>query len=222
MLPFTAEQFFGVFRTYNEAIWPIQIAAFILGGVAVALAWRAGAIWSSRVIAHLLALMWAWTGIAYFWFHFVAITPVALAFGGLFLVQSALFLHTGATRTCLRFGHKPGAATALGTVLIVYSAILYPLLGVWAGHSYPQLPLFGVTPCPVTIFTFGMLLLTITRVPRMLLVIPFVWSLIGGTAAFLLGVPQDWVLLIGGPAATATILLRDHGKRQIDSMEPAR
>ena len=29
---------------------------------------------------------------------------------------------------------------------------------------------------------------------RWLLAIPFIWSLIGGSAAFLLDVPQDWVL----------------------------
>jgi uncharacterized protein DUF6064 len=44
------------------------------------------------------------------------------------------------------------------------------------GHRYPEMPMFGVTPCPVTIFTFGLLLLTVRPVPRSLFVIPFVWS----------------------------------------------
>src|SRR5260370_12258317 len=35
------------------------------------------------------------------------------------------------------------------------------------------MPMFGVTPCPVTIFTFGLLLLTVCPVPRWLFVIPF-------------------------------------------------
>jgi hypothetical protein len=29
-------------------------------------------------------------------------------------------------------------------------------------------------------------------------IIPVIWSLIGGSAAFLLGVPQDWPLLVSG------------------------
>ena len=33
MLPFTAEQFLAVFVNYNNAIWPSQIAAYLLGGV---------------------------------------------------------------------------------------------------------------------------------------------------------------------------------------------
>ena len=33
MLPFTPEQFLAVFVNYNNAIWPIQIAAYLLGGI---------------------------------------------------------------------------------------------------------------------------------------------------------------------------------------------
>ena len=69
--------------------------------------------------------------------------------------------------------------------------------------------MFGVTPCPVTIFTFGLLLLTMRPVPRGLLVIPFVWSLIGGSAAVLLYVPQDWLLLVSGCIAAVLMVFRD-------------
>ncbi len=37
-LPFTVEQFFSVFGSYNTAIWPVQIIAYLLGACAVALA----------------------------------------------------------------------------------------------------------------------------------------------------------------------------------------
>lgn len=90
--------------------------------------------------------------------------------------------------------------------------VLYPLAGMWAGHRYPELPMFGITPCPLTLFTFGLLLLTTAPVPRPLLVIPFVWSLIGGSAALLLGIPQDWVLLFSG-VPIPTLLLRDRARR---------
>jgi hypothetical protein len=68
------------------------------------------------------------------------------------------------------------------------------------------MPMFGITPCPLTIFTFGMLMLTNAPVPRRLLVIPVAWSLIGGSAAFLLDVPQDWLLLFSGLAAVPIVL----------------
>jgi hypothetical protein len=60
------------------------------------------------------------------------------------------------------------------------------------------MPMFGITPCPVTIFTFGVFLLAAAPVSRRLFVIPVIWSLIGGSAAFLLQVPQDWLLLFSG------------------------
>ena len=40
MLPFTPEQFLAVFVNYNNAIWPIQIAAYFFGAIAVALLFR--------------------------------------------------------------------------------------------------------------------------------------------------------------------------------------
>jgi hypothetical protein len=94
---------------------------------------------------------------------------------------------------------------------VIYASVIYPLIGLWTGHGYPGMPMFGITPCPVTIFTFGLLLLTTAPVSRWLLPIPFIWSLIGGSAAFLLGVPQDWLLLVSG-IAIVLIVLRDHGR----------
>jgi hypothetical protein len=70
--------------------------------------------------------------------------------------------------------------------------------GSFVRHAAAALPSFGVTPCPVTIFTFGCLLLTTAPVPWWVLVVPVLWSLVGGSAAFLLRVPQDMVLLVSG------------------------
>lgn len=67
------------------------------------------------------------------------------------------------------------------------------------------MPMFGITPCPVTIFTFGLFLLTTKPIPRRLLVIPVIWSLIAGSAAFLLAMPQDWLLLVSGVAVLALL-----------------
>ncbi len=74
--------------------------------------------------------------------------------------------------------------------------------------------MFGITPCPVTLFTFGLFLLTTEPVPRRLLVIPVIWSLIGGQAAFRLGMTQDWILLFSGLTVIA-ILRRDTERRRV-------
>jgi hypothetical protein len=213
MLPFTTEQFLAGFVNDNNAIWPIQIAAYLLGGIGVALLFRETRV-ADRVIAGILAAMWLWTGFGYHGLSFSMINKAAYVFAALFIVQGCYFIYAGVFRRQLRFGLRPGAAAWGGAALVAYAAIIYPLIGVATDHRYPEMPMFGVTPCPVTIFTFGMLLLTAGPVPRWILVIPVVWSLIGGSAAILLKVPQDWLLLIGGCIALTLIIFRDRQAMQ--------
>jgi hypothetical protein len=206
MLPFTRDQFIGVFADYNAAVWPVQVLAYLLGLAMVLAVWRRfGA--RDRFIAGGLGVMWLWTGVAYHWLHFASINSAAMVFGALFAIQGVLFLYA-AVRGTLKFGPGGGVSMGLGAALALYALALYPLLGVLAGHAYPAMPMFGITPCPVVIFTFGLLLLTTTHVSRWLLVIPLLWSLIGGSAAFLLGIPQDWVLLVSA-VAVPIIVMRD-------------
>jgi hypothetical protein len=210
VLPFTSEQFLAVFVNYNNAIWPVQIGAYLFGGAAIALTFR-GTSNADRMIAGILAAMWLWTGIGYQGLFFSVINKAAYVFGGLFVVQSAYLVYSGVYRDRIGFGFRSNAASWVGVAFVAYAAIVYPLIGVSIGHPYPAMPMFGVTPCPLTIFTFGMLLLT-TRLPsRWLLVIPFVWSLIGGSAAVLLRVPQDWFLLVSGFIAVPMVAVRGSG-----------
>jgi hypothetical protein len=218
MLPFSPEQFLIVFVNYNHAIWPIQFAAYLLGGIAVVLLFRKVPE-SDRAIAGILAAMWLWTGFFYHGIWFAVINKAAYVFAALFMVQGCYFIYAGVYRHQLRFGIRRGLAAWAGAAFVAYAAVVYPLIGMATGHPYPAMPMFGVTPCPVTIFTFGMLLLTIGPVPRGLLAIPVVWSLIGGSAAILLNVPQDWLLLLSGYIAVLLTIVRD--RRAIRSVGPA-
>jgi hypothetical protein len=211
MLPFTRGQFLAVFADYNTAVWPAQVVAYVLGLVVVAALLRPS-LQTHRVVAGVLAAMWVWTGVAYHGLFFARINPVALAFGVLFVVQGVLFVIAGVTGRRLVFGRaatgSAGLASVPGWLLVAYAAVVYPLIGQSTGHPYPMQPMFGITPCPVTLFTFGVLLLTAAPVPRWQLFIPLAWSLVGGSAAFMLGVPQDWPLLFSG-LAIVLLVLRD-------------
>lgn len=219
MLPFTREQFVDVFARYNGVVWPAQVVAYLIGlalVVALTQAGRGSERGSERAvdggIGAGLALMWAWTGVAYHGLFFAAINKAAPAFAALFVAQGLLFAHA-AWHGHLHFAPAHGAAGWLGWALIAYAALLYPLIGMVAGHGYPQMPMFGITPCPVTLFTFGVLLLAKPPLPRSLLVIPFLWSLVGGSAAFLLAVPQDWPLLASSFIAVY-LFVRGRGARR--------
>lgn len=131
MLPFTREQFLGVFADYNTAVWPAQGVAYLLGLVAALL--RPSPL-RHKFVATALAAMWVWTGVAYHGLFFARINPVALGFGALFVVQGVLLVIAGAAERRLVFGRSTGLTPVLGWVLVVYAAVLYPLLGHSTGH----------------------------------------------------------------------------------------
>jgi hypothetical protein len=93
----------------------------------------------------------------------------------------------------------------LGGGLVLYALVVYPLVGRVLGHGYPAAPTFGV-PCPLTIFTIGLLLSSRDRRSRVLLVIPVLWAIVGGSAAFLLAVPQDLGLIAAAVLAAIGVL----------------
>jgi hypothetical protein len=197
VLPFSNEQFLAVFASYNEDIWPAQVIAYGAGTVALVAALARMREGAGRIVSWLVAGLWLWTGVAYHAFYFASINPAAHAFAALFVAQAALLL---AYARRLQYSGPADLTAGAGMLFVGYAAVLYPLVGAGFGHVYPRVPVFGVTPCPVTLFTLGLLLIA-ARAPWSLFVIPVVWSLIGGSAAILLNVPQDWPLLIGGMLA---------------------
>lgn len=209
-MPFTAQQFLNVFAAYNAAIWPAQVPLYLLGILAAVLAARQ-AEWTGRLVTGVLALYWLWMGALYHLVFFRPINPAALVFGALFIVQGLLFSFAAA-RGSLSFGPPQGWSGVLGAAFIAYALVIYPLIGTLSGHAYPRAPLFGVAPCPTAIFTFGILLWARTRVGASLLVIPFLWSLVGFSAALSLGIPEDFGLLAAGLAGTGALLFR--GRRR--------
>jgi hypothetical protein len=205
-LPFTAEQFFGVFRAYHETFWPAPIVwnGLALACVILVARWRGRA---DRWIAGFLAALWVWVGTAYHIATFTSINRAAWAFGTLFVLQGIFFAFSGVLGNHLRFGVDRGVRGVVGGVLIGYALVIYPLVGAALGHRYPAAPSFGL-PCPSTIFTFGLLLWTTAPVPRHLLVIPVLWALIGSSAVFNWGVLEDAVMPLGAILATIMLLRR--------------
>ena len=89
-IPFTVEQFFGVFGTYNTAIWPVQILAYVLGIIALALAIRESKP-TAGIVSGILAVFWIWMGIFYHIIHFSVINPAAWIFGIFLFFKGCFF-----------------------------------------------------------------------------------------------------------------------------------
>jgi hypothetical protein len=213
-LPFSAEQFFGVFRAYNAAVWPAQwlLAALALAAFGTAFATPPSA---GRAVSAILALLLLWTGIAYHAVFFAPVNPLANAFGALAVAGALAFAWHGVVHDRLVFRIRRNARSAFGVLLIGYALVGYPLWSVAIGHRYPELPTFGL-PCPTTLFTIGMLAFLQPPYPRSVLVAPLAWSLIGAQAAFLLGVTPDLALLVAAAAAIVFILRNGSSHDRLD------
>lgn len=77
-IPFTVEQFFGVFADYNTTLWPAQV---ILTGVALAamVLVLVPHRWADAAVSAILAALWVWIALAYHLAFFTSISPPAYA-----------------------------------------------------------------------------------------------------------------------------------------------
>jgi hypothetical protein len=206
-LPFSTDQFFAVFAAYNLAIWPAQIIAYILGLTGIAGLWLDRPI-GRRLITSILAIFWGWNGAVYHFAHFSSINPAANVFALMFVVQAILFGVAAATSNDLQFKVGQNLRSVAGMGFILFALLIYEWLGWLAGHGLMKGPLFGVAPCPTTIFTIGMLLLARGSMVRWLSIIPVLWALIGSTAAVLLAVPEDLGLAVAAAALVGVLAIR--------------
>jgi len=205
-LPFTVEEFMSVFERYNLSVWPAQLVLFALAPVVLFCFYR-NVSNARQVVFAVLSFLWAWTGLVYHIGFFSSINPLAYFFGGLFVAQSGIFFYFGVIRDKVILIPRLNLQTIVGSFLIFYALIAYPAIGFAMGHIYPKSPTFG-TPCPTTIFTFGLLLFSVQRVPFFFLLIPLLWSLVGFSAAVSLGVVEDIGLIVFGAAATVLLTVR--------------
>jgi hypothetical protein len=201
MIPFSEDDFLNVFAAYNSALWPAVLVLWIATSGIVLRWWIYDR--GDRSIHALLAVHWAWSGIVYHWIFFRSINAGAVLFGSLFVVQALIF----AWLAYRKRGHYNAGWSFRGFLsgcLLVY-AFLYPVLGLLSGLEYPRLPLYAV-PCPTTLFTAGMLLAS-SGLPRKAYILPAIWSAIGGSAALLLGIHADFVLLVAGALLMLDIIV---------------
>ena len=216
-LPFTAEQFFGVFRAYNTTLRPVQMFLLVLAGLAVVLVmWPRS--WSGAGVSAILALLWGWMGLAYHLTFFTAISPPAYAFAAVFVAGALVFLWQGVVRRRLEFRWQADTRGVTALLLVVYALVVYPAWSHFAGRPYLETPTFGL-PCPTTIFTMGLLACLVRPYPRSIFVVPILWSLVGVQAAFLLSVPQDLALAV--VAVVGLVLVWKAGSPTISPPEAA-
>jgi hypothetical protein len=210
-LPFTTEDFFLTFESYNQEIFPIQILFYLLSIFILYLLVKRN-LDVSNVISLILGFFWIWMGFVYHIMFFSRINSAAYIFGSFFVLQGILFIYSGVYKNILVFRNRKDIYSAAAYMLFIYALLVYPVIGHFAGHIYPFAPEMSA-PCPTTIFTFGVLLFSSGKFPKWLMIIPLLWSLIGFSAAVNLNVVQDYGLVISGIMVFLLITYRDSAKK---------
>ncbi|MGM0541188.1 MAG: DUF6064 family protein [Pseudomonadota bacterium] len=216
-LPFTIEEFFSIIREYNEALWPAQMFLVCLALAAIFLILRPRR-WSGVGVSAILAFLWAWLAITYHLAFFTRINPLAYVFSAVSLGGAFIFLWQGVVRRQLQFAWVGDGRALVGTVLVVFALVVYPIWSWYAGHPYPHMPTFGL-PCPTTIFTIGLLAFLVPPYPRSPFIVPILWCFVGGQAAFLFGVHQD-LGLIAAAVVGVVLLARPKKPRAVANRVP--
>ena len=202
-LPFGEDEFFALFHRYNDAVWPAPLVFYALAiGALVMLVWRRPH--ADRAASAVLALLWAWTGVVYHALFFREVNPAALLFAALFIAGACAFAWEGVVRGRLVFRAARPVPFAAGLALISYALLFYPLLGIVFGHVYPASPTLGV-PCPTTIYTLGLLLLSRRPYRPLVFAAPLAWAVITVPAVLALHVWEDIGLLVAGVLAAAAL-----------------
>ena len=89
-MPFTSDQFFGVFALYNRA-FVVVVAALWIASVAVLTFVSRDPAGRSRTMALFLGVLWLWNAVAYHALFFTRINPAAWLFAAMFAAQALLF-----------------------------------------------------------------------------------------------------------------------------------
>ncbi len=201
------EELLAVFGTYNLAIWPLQLIAYLLGFLAVFLSVRTTK-HSSRIIAAILSFYWLWTAVVFCVLFWGPSYTLAYGFAAMGTIQGVVLLVVGVLKPRLSFRFQPDAYGVVGILIVAYAMLGYPVLGYLLGHIYPRTVTFGLVPCPTTVFTLGLLLWTDKPVPRYVLVVPFMVA-VAGLLAVSIGLLEDVGLIVAVLAGTGLILYRD-------------
>jgi hypothetical protein len=192
------DDFYSTLQSYNETFWPMIIFTFLLGVVVVYLAARKRS--SNKTISAILSFLWIWSGIVFFIIYYgpmdaeflgLVIPGVWYLGGILFLIQGVLFFILGVVKSSLSFRLGSDWLSGVGALMIVYAMVIYPVIGFLTGYSYPRYPVFGIAPCPLTIFSIGLFQWSDIKMPIAIVLIPFIWALMGIMPVLALNVWAD-------------------------------
>ena len=206
MLSFSIEKFYLVLESYNLAIWPIQVFAYILAGLSLFFIFKPTK-YSSKIVLSILSFFWLFNGIVFGFIYWAPSHTFGYIFGISCVLQGLMFIH-GIWKFDITTGYPNITDTLIGILFVLYAAVGYQILGYYLGHIYPVFFPVGLVPCPTTIFTFGLFLIISKKISVKYYIIPLIISL-GGFMVVPKGIYEDIGLIIVGILGTILIIRRN-------------
>jgi hypothetical protein len=194
-LLFSPRVYWRLFELHNEALWPLQIPALLLGAAILSGVVRPRP-WSDRIVSGALAAAWGFVAWAFLWHRYATINWAATYAVPPFVVQALLLVWLGVLRDQLRFAADRDMPGVIAVALFVYALALHPFVARLGGRPIQAAEVFAIAPDPSAIATLGLLAAASPRgAVWLLLVVPVAWCLASGATLHTMGAWEGWLPL---------------------------
>jgi hypothetical protein len=191
------ESWWSISGAYNSAIFPMQIITMVTGIVLTCFLFAKPNAKTNSFMKAYLAFTFAWNGIVFFLIFGKELLGAFLG-APLFIVTAALFAIDMFTKKT-EFKLPDARWHKYLTVFWILCAFLYPLIGLPLGHYYPKTCIFGVFPCPTTVFALALLAAAIPKVDKKAYTLLLIWAFPSVGKCFgALNLYEDCVLFVAG------------------------
>ena len=189
-----AEVFFNNVSAYNVSIFPMQIITLVVAVILTYLLLVKPSAGINKLMKAYLSFTFVWLALM---FPFEGVLKIIF---GLSHLAIAILFFIDIFRAKIEFKFPETSGKRYFMLFLIFSAFaLYPLIEYMSGHLYPKILLFGVAPCPTTIFSLALLIGAVPKVSKIifiLLIFPAIFS--GLSVPMMLGVWADLLLLLSG------------------------
>ncbi|MDI5891472.1 DUF6064 family protein [Halomonas rhizosphaerae] len=206
LLMFSPRVYARLFELHNQALWPAQLLALALGGMALVVLLRPGPR-GTRLVAMLLAVAWAFVAWAFLWQRYAPIHWGIAYVIPLFGLQALLLVALGSLGGGLRLPGHWSVRRGLALGLFAYALALHPLTALATGRGLSGAEVIGLTPDPLAMATLGLAAAAEpARRAWLLLLIPVLWCLLSWLTLDTLGDRRAWLPLLAVIVALAARL----------------
>ena len=191
------ENWWDTSGAYNNAIFPTQIIIMVIGIALTCFLFAKPNTKTSKLMKAYLAFTFAWSGIVFF-LIFGKELPGTFLGAPLFIITAILFAgDIFAKKTEFKLPNARWHKYL--TIFWILCAFIYPLIGLPLGHYYPKTCMFGVFPCPTTVFALALLAAATPKVDKTAYILLLIWALPSVGKCFgALDLYEDCVLFLAG------------------------